>query len=384
MQQVSNKKSENSQRARQSRRRYLQVYTALAAANIATRRRLPLERTFHARGSEILKLGLVGCGDGGTGAAADALRGDPHTKLVAMGDLFWDRLEPSRRNLRALFGDRVDVPEERAFLGLDAYRHVIECSDVVLLALPTFFHPHYLKAAIEAGRHVFCEKIHAVDAPGVQMVLEAAELARKKGLSVVSGLAWRYDTGVQKTMKRIHDGAIGQIVAMEEICNTGFLRSVPRWPEWTEMEYQLRDRYNFFWLACDLPGLNMVHNLDKADWAMHDEPPLHCWGMAGRQTRIGPQYGDAWDHFAAVFEYASGVKLFGFCRQQDGTVTEISDRFYGTAGRCDLLRYRIEGKIKWQYDGPPAIALNENKPPFSNRFVPVSSLTTAFTWPGVA
>ncbi len=180
MQQVSNKKSENSQRARQSRRRYLQVYTALAAANIATRRRLPLERTFHARGSEILKLGLVGCGDGGTGAAADALRGDPHTKLVAMGDLFWDRLEPSRRNLRALFGDRVDVPEERAFLGLDAYRHVIECSDVVLLALPTFFHPHYLKAAIEAGRHVFCEKIHAVDAPGVQMVLEAAELARKK------------------------------------------------------------------------------------------------------------------------------------------------------------------------------------------------------------
>jgi len=334
------------------RREYLRA-AAGATAGAAGLGLWPLARAVHAQGTEILKIGLVGCGGRGTGAAADALQADPHTKLVAMGDIFRDRLQASRKNLQTLFGDRVDVPEERAFLGWDAYRHVIECSDVVLLALPTFFHPHYLKAAVEAGKHVFCEKIHAVDAPGVRMVLEAAELAQKKGLSVVSGLAWRYDTGVQETMKRVHDGAIGQIVAIEEICNTGFLRSVPRRPEWTEMEYQLRDWYNFFWLACDLPGLNMVHNLDKAAWAMHDEPPVRCWGMGGRQSRVGPQYGDAWDHFAAVFEYANGVKLFGYCRQQDGTATEIADRFYGTEGRCDLLRNRIVGKVNWQYQGPP-------------------------------
>lgn len=352
MRSTNSQESQNSPARSTSRRECLRILGGGAAA-AAVSDGLPLERAVHARGSEIIKIGLVGCGGRGTGAAADALRADPQTKLVAMGDLFRDRLESSRRQLQMLFGDRVDTPEERAFLGFDAYRHVIECSDVVLLALPTFFHPHYLKAAVEAGRHVFCEKIHAVDAPGVRMVLEAAELAKKKGLSIVSGLAWRYHTGVQETMKRVHDGAIGQIVAIEEICNTGSLRSVPRRPEWTEMEYQLRDWYNFFWLACDLPGLNMVHNLDKAAWAMHDEPPLRCWGMGGRQVRVGPQYGDAWDHFAAVFEYANGVKLFAYCRQQDGTATEISDRFYGTEGRCDLLRNRIEGKVKWQYQGPP-------------------------------
>lgn len=314
---------------------------------------LSLARGAYAQGSELLRIGLVGCGGRGTGAAANALTADPQTKLVALGDMFRENVLASRANLQKLYPDRVDVPEERCFVGFDAYQHVIAHSDVVLLALPTFFHPHYLKACVEAGKHVFCEKIHAVDAPGVRMVLEAAELARKKGLSIVSGLAWRYDIGVQETMKRVHDGAIGQIVAIEETCNTGFLRSRPRRPEWTEMEYQIRDWYNFFWLACDLPGLNLVHNLDKAAWAMHDQPPVRCWGMGGRQSRVGPQYGDAWDHFAAVFDYANDTRLYAYCRQQDGTATDISDRFYGTEGRCDLLRNRIEGKIKWQYEGPP-------------------------------
>jgi hypothetical protein len=192
--------------------------------------------------------------------------------------------------------------------------------DVVLLALPTFFHPQYLKACVDAGKHVFCEKIHAVDAPGVRLVLEAGEAARAQGLSIVSGLAWRYDTGAVETMKRVHDGAIGQIVSIEETCNTGSLRSRPRQPGWTEMQYQIQDWYNFFWLSCDLPGLNAVHNLDKAAWAMHDQPPLRCWGMGGRQTRVGPQYGDAWDHHTTVFEYSDGTRLHSYCRQQDGCV----------------------------------------------------------------
>jgi predicted dehydrogenase len=331
-----------------SRRTFLK---AGAGAAIAT---LPLIRSAHAAGSDIIRVGLVGCGGRGTGAAENALNADPHAKLVAIGDLFSDRLNNSRQQLRAIKGDQVAVNDDHCFIGFDSYKKVIASDvDVVLLALPTYFHPPYLKACIDAGKHVFCEKIHAVDAPGVRTVMAASENARRKGLSVVSGLAWRYDTGVCETMKRVHDGAIGDVVAIEEICNTGSLPCRPRQPGWTEMEYQLRDWYNFLWLAADLPGLNLVHDLDKGAWAMRDEPPARVWGMGGRQTRVGPAFGNAWDHHAAVFEYANGTKLFAYCRQQNGCTTEISDRFIGTKGRCDLLRNRIESEKKWRYKGPP-------------------------------
>ncbi|MDY0170764.1 MAG: Gfo/Idh/MocA family oxidoreductase, partial [Thermoguttaceae bacterium] len=326
-----------------ARRRFLKATSAgaLAAA-------LPLARSVHAAGSEVLRVGLVGCGGRGTGAAVNALNADPGARLVALADVFPERMAATLRLLRQSKAEQVAVDADHLFGGFDGYRRVIECADVVLLALPTFFHPHYLKACVDAGKHVFCEKIHAVDAPGVRLVLDAGEVARRKGLSVVSGLAWRYDTGARETMARLHDGAIGRIVGIEQTCNTGFLRWVPRQPGWSEMEYQLRDWFNFFWLACDLPGLNAVHNLDKAAWAMHDVPPLRCWGMGGRQTRVGPQYGDAWDHHATVFEYADGVRLHSYCRQQDGCFTEIASRYYGTKGRCDLLGYRIDGENPWR------------------------------------
>ena len=331
-----------------SRRGFLKSSAAAAAAMGG----LALSRSAHAAGSDVLKVGLIGCAGRGSGAALNAMNADKNAKLIAMADLFPQNLQASRRNLKALKPDQVAVADEHCFLGFDAYEKLIASGvDVVILALPTFFHPHYLKACIDAGKHVFCEKIHAVDAPGIRMVLAAAEQAKKKGLTIVSGLAWRYDTGVRETMKRVHDGAIGQIVAIEETCNTGFLRSRKRQPQWTEMEYQIQDWYNFFWLACDLPGLNLVHNLDKAAWAMHDEPPLRCWGMGGRQTRVGPQYGDAWDHFAIVYEYANGMRLNAYCRQQDFCLTSITDRFFGTKGRCDLLANRIDGQTNWRYPG---------------------------------
>ena len=124
-------------------------------------------------------------------------------------------------------------------------------------------------------------------------------------------------------------------------------------PGWTDMEYQLQDWFNFFWLSCDLPGLNLVHDLDKGAWAMRDEPPVRCWGMGGRQTRVGPQYGDVWDHHSVVFEYANGTRMYAYCRQQDGCVPDISDRFFGTKGRCDLLNYRIDGEKPWRYGKGP-------------------------------
>jgi predicted dehydrogenase len=335
---------------REARREFLKSSTV--AIGVAMTGSLAIGRAAHAAGSDILKIGLVGCGGRGGGAAVNALNADANARLTAMADLFPENIRATRRNLKQIHGDRAAVADDHCFTGFDGYKRVIESGvDVVILALPTFFHPPYLKACVDAGKHVFCEKVHAVDAPGVRLVLEAGEIARKKNLSIVSGLAWRYDMGVRETMSRIHDGAIGQIVAIEETCNTGFLRSRARQPGWTEMQYQIQDWYNFFWLSCDLPGLNAVHNLDKAAWAMHDEPPVRCWGMGGQQTRVGPQYGDAWDHHATVFEYANGTRLSSYCRQQDGCLTSIADRFFGTKGHCDLMGYRIEGQTKWRYPG---------------------------------
>jgi predicted dehydrogenase len=336
---------------RPSRRDALKAAAISAGTAITTG--LAIGRAAHAAGSDVLRVGLIGCGPRGTGAAVNALRADKNAKLVALADLFGENVDLSLRNLAQQNADQVAVDDDHRFDGFEGYRQLIASGvDVVLIALPTHFHPMVLEAAVEAGKHVFCEKIHAVDAPGVHTVLAAGEEAKRKGLSIVSGLAWRYHTGVKETMKRVHDGMIGEIVSIQETCNTGSLRSRPRRPEWTEMEYQIRDWFNFFWLSCDLPGLNLVHDLDKAAWAMREEPPVRAWGMGGRQTRVGPQFGDAWDHHAIVYEYASGVRMHAYCRQQNGCVPEISDHFFGTKGHCDLLRCRIEGEHNWRYEGP--------------------------------
>ena len=334
-----------------SRRRFLKTSTATAGAMAVGS--LAMTRNVHAAGSDILKVGMIGCGRRGTGAAVNALNADPNTRLTAMADLFPENIKVSRQNIKNLKGDQVTVADDHCFTGFDSYKKVIESGvDVVLIALPTYFHPAYVKACVDAGKHVFCEKIHAVDAPGVRTVLAAGEIAKQKNLSIVSGLAWRYDTGAVETMKRVHDGAIGRIVSIEETCNTNSLPCRARQPGWTEMQYQIQDWFNFSWLGCDLPALNLVHNLDKAVWAMHEEPPLSCWGTGGLQARVGPQYGDVWDHHSTVFQYASGVRLYAYCRQQDGCPWDISDRLYGTKGMCDLLNYTITGENPWRYGKP--------------------------------
>ena len=340
-----------------TRRDFLKASGALAGTALAS----PLmPQHVHASGSDILKVGLIGCGGRGLGAAVDALNADPQTELYAVADIFPTRMNEGVALLREWFGPRVTATPDRCFVGFDAYKKLIATEvDVVLIAAPTYFHPHYLKASIEAGKHTFCEKIHAVDSPGVRMVLAATALAKEKGLSVVSGLAWRYDTGAIETMKRVHDGEIGEIVSLEETCNTGSLRSRERTPDQTEMEHQIDNWFNFTWLAADLPGLNLVHHLDKASWAMKEEVPISCWGTGGRQTRLGPLHGQAWDHHATVFEYANGVRLHAYCRQQNGTYSDVSDRYYGTKGMCDLLAYQLskmDGNRTslWKFPGGPS------------------------------
>jgi predicted dehydrogenase len=183
-------------------------------------------------------------------------------------------------------------------------------------------------------------------------VLATCEAARQKNLNIVSGLCWRYEKGVQETMKRVLDGAIGDIVAIQETFNTGTLWQRPRQPDWTEMQYQMRNWYYFTWLCGDHIVEQHVHSLDKAAWAMRDEPPLRAWGLGGRQVRTEAKFGQIYDHHAVVYEYANGARVYSYCRQQAGCFSDVSDVFLGTKGRANILQYQIEGPNKWRYRGP--------------------------------
>ena len=250
------------------------------------------------------------------------------------------------------YPEKVAVEEEHCFVGFDAYQRVIDSGvDVVLLATPPHFRPAHLRAAVEAGKHAFCEKPVAVDAPGVRSVLASAELAESQGLSIVSGFCWRYDYGVRETMKRVLDGEIGEIVAIQENYNTGSLWMHPRQPEWSDMEWQLRNWLYFTWLSGDHNVEQHVHSLDKAAWAMRDEPPVRATGLGGRQVRTASEYGHVFDHHAVVYEYANGTRAFAFCRQQDGCSNDVDDYIMGTKGQAVVLKNRITGPHEWRFRG---------------------------------
>ena len=305
----------------------------------------------HAAGSDVLKIGLIGCGDRGTGAATQALNADPNTKLVAMGDLFKDHLDAKFKVLKddEKVGARVEVKPENRFVGWDAYLKVLAAGvDVVILTTPPHFRPLHHKAAVDAGKHVFCEKPVAVDAPGVRAVMEACREAKAKNLSIVSGLCYRYERSKRETMARVHDGAIGDIVALQTNYNTHGLWSFKRQPDWSDMEWQLRNWLYFTWLSGDHNVEQHIHSLDKMAWAMKDEPPVRAFGLGGRQTRTSEQYGNIFDHHAVQYEYKNGVKLFAYCRQQDGTANNVNDYILGTDGVCDVMKHTITGKNSWK------------------------------------
>lgn len=309
----------------------------------------------HAAGGDTLKVGLIGCGGRGTGAAVQALNADKNVKLVALGDAFPDRLEAALGRLqkeKSLAG-KVDVPPDRLFTGFDNYKGVIACSDVVLLCSPPHFRPAHLAAAVEAGKHIFAEKPVAVDGPGARKVLAAAALAKKKNLAVVSGLCWRYHHGMRATFQQVHEGKIGDLVALQCTYNTGSLwhRSLKEKQEknWSDMEWQVRNWLYFTWLSGDHIVEQHIHSLDKMAWAMKDEAPVRAYGVGGRQVRTAPDFGHIFDHHAVVFEYANGVKMFSMCRQQAGCANDVSDHLMGTLGTCDVMKHTIKGKHNWRH-----------------------------------
>ena len=310
----------------------------------------------HAAGNEVVRVGLIGCGSPrggrGRGAAANCVNAGPNVRLVAMADLFPDHLEYTRKYLTNNFGrDQVDVPPDRCYIGFDAYEKVIGSKDVdlVLLTAPPHFRPMHLKAAVAAGKHIFAEKPVAVDAPGVRSVSQSCEEARRRGISLVSGLCYRYDAPKRETIRRVHDGAVGKIIALQCTYNTGGLWMVPRQDGWSDMEWQLRNWLYFTWLSGDHNVEQHIHSLDKMAWAMNDEHPVKASGIGGRQVRTAPEYGHIFDHHSVVYEYANGVKLFSSCRQQDGCAKDVSDYVFGTEGTCDVMRHMIRGQRPWRY-----------------------------------
>lgn len=331
-----------------SRREFLKTSSSVLAAAAA----MPALRAgVHVAHRDTLRVGLIGCGGRGSGAAVNALKADPQVRLTAMGDAFADRIERSLAGLAETdVADRVDVPPGRRFTGFEAYRQVIDSGvDVVLLAEPPHFRPRHLAYAVEQGKHCFVEKPIAVDAPGVRSVLATCERAAQQGLSIVSGLCYRYERSKRETVQRIHDGAVGEILAMEVNYLTGALWKHDRQPAWSDMEWQLRNWLYFTWLSGDLIAEQHIHSLDKAAWAMRDEYPVAAVSLGGRQVRTDAKYGHVYDHFATVYEWANGVRCYSHCRQQTGCHVDVSDHIVGTRGKAELMSHTITGEHAWRF-----------------------------------
>ena len=314
--------------------------------------------------SATLKIGFIGCGGRGTGAVVQALTADKNTVLVSMGDVFEDRIESSLSALNQQFGDeaatRIKVDSASKFVGFDAYQKVIDSGvDVVILTTPSAFRPAHLKAAIDAGKHVFCEKPVAVDGPGIRSVLASAEEAKKKNLNIVCGFCWRFSDAERASFAKVHEGAIGEVISVHSTYHGSTLSKHPRQAQWTDMEFQLRNWWHFTWLSGDHIVEQACHSIDRMAWATNDRVPARCTALGGRAARNGPEHGNVYDHFTVIYEYDNGMRCIHTCRQIDSCPSDNTDYIYGTKGMCEIngwkplhvIRDRA-GQAVWTYDGP--------------------------------
>ena len=337
-----------------TRRQFMQKSTAAVAGAALVSQ--AMSTAVYAAGSDVIKVGLVGCGGRGGGAVVQALNADKGARLVALGDLFQDKVETKlNKELKLSEAAGQIDPNVQLFSGWDAYKHVIEASDVVLLATTPHFRPLHLKACLEAGKHIFCEKPVGVDAKSVKEVMDIAAAAQQKKINLVSGLCYRYDKYVKATVEEIHNGRIGDIIALNANYLTGWLWNNPRKPEWSDMEYQIRNWLYYYWLSGDHVVEQHIHSLDKALWVMKDVPPTRVTSTGGRQQRTSPEFGNIYDHFGNVFEWDMGqghqVRCFSYCRQYTGqptVATDVSDWIFGSEGIANLDQHKITGKSPWK------------------------------------
>ncbi|MBI1375567.1 MAG: twin-arginine translocation signal domain-containing protein [Phycisphaera sp.] len=329
-----------------SRRQFLGTTSALAAA-------AALSSRTYAADSNTIRIGLVGCGGRGSGAIGNALDADPHLQVVAVGDVFEHKVAAAADRFTKMDPKRVDLPLDKRFVGLDAYKNVIDNVDVVLLATPPGFRPLHIEYAVKQGKHVFAEKPVATDPVGVRRVLAACKEAEKKNLTVVSGLCYRYDAGKQDTIKRLHDGAIGDIrvVSSKYWSGTPWFRDAQ--PGWSGMQKQLNNWYFYVWLCGDQIAEQAVHSIDKCAWLMKDESPERVVASGGRAVRTDEKFAQIWDNMSVTYEYADGRLVHLGCRQWDGNgiYHTVEDRVIGAKGWANAQSHDIypDGAEKWSW-----------------------------------
>jgi len=343
-----------------TRRDFLRTGSAAAAVAFAAPAILIRERAFAAN-TDTLKIGLVGCGGRGTGAAGNALDADPNLVITAIGDAFPEPTKGTIKSLAEKYGTRVQVPPEKQFVGLDAYQKVIDSGvDVVLLASPPGFRPVHLRYAVEKNKHIFCEKPMATDAPGIRHVMESVRMSKEKKLNVVAGYCWRYDLPRQAFYKEIHDGALGEVVGVYGTYLTGPVK--PMAPAHTrpvgmgDLEWQMRNWMNFGWLGGDGIVEQCIHTVDKVLWAYKDVAPVKCTANGGRVHPNGE--GNIFDHVTVVYEWANGARGVVAQRQIAGCHNDNSDYVLGSAGKgfsgWGNPTIKSGDQMKWRYRGDKA------------------------------
>jgi myo-inositol 2-dehydrogenase/D-chiro-inositol 1-dehydrogenase len=343
-----------------TRRDFIKTSSAVAVTGAVATNLLIPTRSF-AQNAETIKIGLVGCGGRGSGAAKNALTVDKNVILVAMGDVFPDAVERSLKNLQAQadVGTQVQVTKENCFSGFDAYKKVIDAGvDLVILATPPGFRPYHIKYAVQQGKHVFCEKPVCTDAPGYRSFLETVAEAKKKKLGIASGFCWRSNMAERAIYEKILGGEIGDIRSLYGTYNTGEPRGIRVEEGWSPMETQLRNWMHFTWLSGDHLLEQAVHNVDLTAWAMGDKMPKKCVAHGGRQVRPDKMFGHIFDHFSVVYEFDKDVRGFLFCRQQSGCFSENLQRVYGSKATAHVMLAvaqpfitDLEGKRIWKYEG---------------------------------
>jgi predicted dehydrogenase len=339
-----------------SRRDFIKTSAALGAGTWA----LGASRIY-AGGSDKIRLGLIGCGGRGTYDTTNCLNCAPNVELVAMGDLFKDQLDRCRQrltNAKDLAG-KVKVTDETCFVGWDAYKKVLGCDvNLVILTEPPHFRAQHLRAAIEAGKHVFAEKPVGVDPVAVRSVIESSKMADDKGLTIVAGTQSRRMAHLVEGMKRIHSGVIGRITGGQCLRIGGGMLTwhedtMQRQPGWSDMEWQIRRWLFMTWLSGDFIAEMHVHNLDRMNWAL-DAHPVQCMALGGRQVRTAPEYGNVYDHFSVEYEYPGGVRIEYMGAQMDKVTYRQDARIIGTKGRAYTHEggFIIEGPEPFRYEGP--------------------------------
>ena len=347
----------NPDRSLQTRREFLKTSSTAALAGTVAAQHILTPGARAASPGETLKVGLIGCGGRGTGAAAQAMKADGNVELFAVGDAFEAPLASALRSVAAEAGEeKVKVKPENMFTGLDAYKKVLASGvDVVILATPPGFRPVHLRAAVEAGKHIFCEKPMATDAPGVRSVMESVRIARQRSLALVAGFCWRYDLPLRDLFNRIHVGQIGQVRAIYGSYLTGPVKPMPpasaRPKGMKDMEWMIRNWYNYNWLGGDGFVEQAVHTCDWLAWVMRDVPPVSCAAVGGRQ--IPAHGGNIFDHIEANYVWADGTLGFLSQRQIPGCHSENNLTVIGTRGTAhiDGRGASIVGENPWRYQG---------------------------------